>query len=63
MTTRDDGRNRALKRVLMLAKRLQAARKPPRLEALADEFRVSTRTIRRDIAALDDAGWPVQRSA
>jgi predicted DNA-binding transcriptional regulator YafY len=53
----DDGRNRTLKRVLKLAKRLQKARRRPRLEILADEFRVSPRTIRRDIAALKEAGW------
>lgn len=59
----ESSRSRMLKRVLTLARRLQTAKRPPRLQVLADELRVSTRTIRRDLTALADAGWSVQKSA
>jgi predicted DNA-binding transcriptional regulator YafY len=51
-------RNRPLRRVLRLALRLQTLRTRPTLDALASEFRVSPRTVRRDLYALADAGWP-----
>lgn len=57
----DEDRNRALKRVLRLAKRLEGVRVRPPVARLADEFRVCHRTIRRDLAALQDAGWLVPK--
>lgn len=56
---RDEGRNRALRRVLRLAKRLEGLRYRPALSSLADEFRVSRRTLYRDLSALSGAGWQV----
>jgi predicted DNA-binding transcriptional regulator YafY len=59
MTPGPRGRNATLCRVLALARRLDGLRYAPRLEVLADEFCVSVQTIRRDLYALEDAGWPV----
>lgn len=54
-----DGRNAQLVRVLLLAKRLQYLRQQPSLTELARYYNVHTRTIRRDLEALEEAGWPV----
>lgn len=51
-----------LTRVLQLAKRIDGASHRPGLTALADEFRVHPRTVRRDLQALRAAGWPVPPS-
>lgn len=53
------GRNWTLRRVLGLARRIDGMRMLPSLDLLADEFGVSTRTIRRDLYALEQAGWPM----
>lgn len=55
----DEDRNRTLKRVLGLAKRLEGVKIRPSAARLADEFRVCRRTIMRDLAALHEAGWAV----
>lgn len=54
-------RNRQLVRVLKVSQALQGGRRT--LDSLATEFRVSTRTIRRDIEALSEAGVPVRNTA
>ena len=51
-------RNQALVRTLTLLRLLQARGRWTLLE-LAGTFRVSTRTVRRDLAALEDAGYPI----
>lgn len=56
---RDEDRNRTLRRVLRLALRLRGCSQRPSIRVLAEELRVSERTIRRDIAALVDVDWPV----
>lgn len=53
------GRNATLIRTLRLARRLHGVHRSPRLAVLADELNVTTRTIRRDIDALEVAGWPL----
>lgn len=50
-----------LVRVLTLAKRLQGCTVLPEIATLATEFRVSNRTIYRDLAALEAAHWMVPR--
>ncbi len=54
-------RNDALIRVLRLAERLRGSRAT--LDALADEFKVCTRTVRRDLEALSVAGVPVRSTS
>ncbi len=54
-------RNVALIRCLRLMRRLEGCRVRPDLEALATEYHVSTRTIRRDLIALSEAGVPVPK--
>ena len=51
-------RNQALVRTLTLLRLLQQRGRWTLLE-LAGTFRVSTRTVRRDLAALEDAGYPI----
>lgn len=51
-----DGRNAQLVRVLRLAHDLQTKRRPT-LRQLAERYEVHTRTIRRDVEALREAGW------
>ena len=53
------GRHTTVVRILRLAKRLEGCRFTPPLTQLADEFSVCARTIRRDLYALEEAGWPV----
>jgi hypothetical protein len=54
------GRNVGLVRVLRLARYLEGQRfLEPSLHMLAAEFGVHPRTIRRDLHALEEAGWPV----
>lgn len=52
------GRYRQLVRVLLL-RRLVDGRSTVQIDALASQLSVSTRTIRRDLAALRAAGEPV----
>lgn len=52
-------RNGALVRVLTMADRLRAGRRT--LEELAQEFHVSTRTVRRDLEVLSVAGVRIRR--
>lgn len=54
----DDSRCRTLRRALRLATRLQGATRMPPLVELARECGVCVRTIRRDLYALQAAGWP-----
>ena len=54
-------RNSSLVRVLCLIESLKHKRAT--LQSLADEFNVSTRTIRRDLEALSLAGVPVRTTA
>jgi len=56
--TRRDGRNATLVRVLMLLRYMEG-RRHVNLHAAAREFNVHRRTIRRDLLALEEAGWPV----
>lgn len=49
-------RNGTLVRVLRLRQHLEGWRYAPPLAQLADRFGVTTRTIRRDLAALEAAG-------
>lgn len=51
-------RNRSLIRALSLKQTLDGGQRWT-LRNLADRFSVSTRTIRRDLAALEDAGVPL----
>ncbi len=53
-------RNGQLVRVLQLASALEG--RPRALWALAEEFRVSTRTIRRDLEALSLAGFQIRHT-
>lgn len=50
-------RNRTLLRVLTLFRRLDGCRYAPPLAELAKEFGVCERTIRRDLEALEAAGF------
>lgn len=56
--TRHDGRNGTLTRVLMLMRYI-AGRQRVDLHAAAAHFNCHRRTIRRDLMALEEAGWPV----
>jgi len=56
---RDAPRNRTLVRCLRLWRELDGRRVLPSLEELAREHGVSTRTIRRDLAALEEAYYAV----
>lgn len=53
-------RNDSLVRVLTMMHYLKGGRQT--LEQLAEEFHVSTRTVRRDLEALSVAGVPVRHS-
>lgn len=53
-------RNGQLTRVLSLYRALYAERRT--LASLAKDFSVTTRTVRRDIEALEDAGFGVAKS-
>lgn len=52
-------RNSAAIRLLRLARQLDGRADVPPLARLAHDYGVCTRTIRRDLAALAAAGWPV----
>lgn len=52
-------RNLTLVRVLWLARAIQGLRCMPKIEGLARELGVHRRTIYRDLAALEEAGWPL----
>jgi predicted DNA-binding transcriptional regulator YafY len=53
-------RNDTLVRVLTLVERLRVSRCS--IDDLAREFHVSTRTVRRDLAALQRAGVPLHQN-
>lgn len=48
-------------RVLAIARRLASARCNVTIAALAAEHSVSSRTIRRDLLALETAGWDISK--
>ena len=52
-------RNRGLVRALTLARRVEGLRRLPSINELAHAFNVHRRTICRDLAALEEAGWLV----
>lgn len=54
-------RNAGLLRVLRLLRRLEGARYVQSLESLANEYGVTTRTIRRDLVLLEEAGYRLPR--
>jgi len=54
------GRNATLRRVLALWRRVEGMRYPS-VKALAVEFKVHHRTIRRDLEVLEDIGCRVPR--
>lgn len=60
--SRDRPRGGAVRRVLRLLRHLEASRLPVRLQYLADELEVSTRTIRRDLEILETLGGIVTLS-
>jgi predicted DNA-binding transcriptional regulator YafY len=51
-------RHKTLTRVLKVLARPEGGRRYA-LPELAEEFDVHPRTIRRDLYALEDAGWPI----
>lgn len=51
-----NGRYRQLARVLRLLRRIEREEQCPRLEVLAGQLQVSTRTVRRDLEALRAVG-------
>lgn len=51
-------RNQKLVRALRMAKLLRTERRP--VHQLAETFEVTSRTVRRDLAALAEAGVPVK---
>lgn len=53
------GRYRQLARVLRLKARLDGCQVRPSIEALAQELKVTTRTVRRDLDALRIVGYAV----
>ena len=59
---RDAPRNRTLVRCLRLWRELDGRRVLPPLQEMAREHGVSTRTIRRDLAALEAAHVPIPPS-
>lgn len=52
-------RSRLAVRLVRIIRLLDGAAHCPRIDAMADLLRVSMRTIQRDLAALDEAGWRV----
>lgn len=56
MACRPDGRNESLRRVLLLERRLRGLHYAPSFQELAEEFAVTTRTIRRDFELLESVG-------
>jgi predicted DNA-binding transcriptional regulator YafY len=52
-------RHQPLVRCLRLARYLEGRRYLPTLDAMAHELRVHQRTVRRYVAALEEAQWPV----
>lgn len=55
------GRNEALRRVLLLQRRLEGSRYSPSLLELAGDYNVTTRTIRRDLEVLESVGCLLPR--
>lgn len=53
------GRQESLRRVLQLLRRVEGLRYVPSLDALAEEFHVHPRTIRRDLELLERVGYRV----
>lgn len=52
-------RNEGLRRTLCLLRRVESLRYAPPVKSLAREFGVTTRTIRRDLALLEEVGYRV----
>lgn len=48
-------------RLLRLARALEGHRVMPPIPTLAKQYRVCRRTVLRDLAALEEAGWLVPR--
>ena len=46
-------------RALTLARQIEGLRYLPSINELAHAFNVHRRTVIRDLAALEEAGWPV----
>lgn len=57
--TKHHGRGESLRRALGLHRRLDGLRYAPSLDVLAEEFAVTTRTIRRDLELLESCGLTV----
>lgn len=55
----DAQRNRLAVRLVQLQLLVAQRANLPSLEWLADVLRVCPRTVRRDLAALEEAGWPI----
>jgi len=56
---RGDGRSVIVRRLARLMVLCETRRVLPSLQDLAQELGVHPRTIRRDLAVLSEAGWPV----
>lgn len=52
-------RNRGLVRALVLARRIDGLRNLPSIKELAHALNVHSRTVYRDLAALEEAGYLV----
>lgn len=57
----NQGRCAIVRRLAMLLRYTHGRRYAPDLVCLARGLGVSTRTIRRDLEALEAAGWPVPK--
>ena len=56
-------RNQEVIRQWKVLHALESSRHGATIDALADDLDVTTRTIRRDLAALQEAGFPALRRA
>lgn len=54
-------RSESIRRLLTILRRVDGLRYAPSLYELAQEFDVSTRTIRRDLILLEEVGYSVPR--
>lgn len=61
--TPEHARSRALIRALRIARRLSGQSFTPTHNTLARDYSVCRRTILRDLAALQAAGWPIPPTA
>lgn len=55
----ESSRGRIVRRLAMLLLYTNRRRYAPDLTVLARGLQVSERTLRRDLAALEEAGWPM----